>query len=162
MSSHSPSSLTARRMPPVVEESDVIEAVAVSAPSAPMAPAEEETQDDPHTPSPAAQAPYSQPPAGSAEGFMAKMRPLLAAAHKAFTEHPAAAGESYSQHLLFTLGMGGRLMFAGLVIALHGLFPFMLTYTGSNQLKKCNKILSDRATKAQMPAESPLPYGDNI
>lgn len=92
----------------------------------------------------------------------AQMKQLLTLAHRAFTEHPAAAGETYWQHLAFTLGMGARLMFAGFVILLHGILPFTLTYTGSNHLKKCNKILSERAQKAQMPCESPLPYGDNI
>jgi hypothetical protein len=91
-----------------------------------------------------------------------RLKPLLDATRRAFTEHPAAAGETYWQHLLFTLGMGARLMFAGFVILLHGILPFTLTYTGSNHLKKCNKILSERAKTARMPCESPLPYGDHI
>lgn len=107
-------------------------------------------------------APAADAPQGEKAGVMAKLKPVLDLAHKAFTEHPASAGETYWQHLLFTLCMGSRLMFAGFVILIHGLLPFTLTYTGSNQLKKCNKILSERAAMAQMPNESPLPYGDHI
>lgn len=107
-------------------------------------------------------APADTPAQDAQPGIMAKLKPVLDMAHKAFTEHPASAGETYWQHLMFTLGMGSRLVFAGAVIIIHGILPFTLTYTGSNQLKKCNKILSERAAAAQMPQESPLPYGDHI
>lgn len=141
MNSPTPADNAARQTPPVVD------AVVIEEQSAP------ETSRD----SAADSTPPSEQP-----GIAAKLKPLLTLAHKAFTEHPAAADETYWQHLAFTLGMGARLMFAGFVILLHGILPFTLTYTGSNQLKKCNKILSERAAKAQMPCESPLPYGDNI
>lgn len=130
-----------RRMPPVID------ATAAEDPSADQTTPESET---------------AAPAQATPEGIGQKIRPLVDTVRRAFTEHPAAAGESYWQHLWFTLSMGARLMFAGFVILLHGLFPFMLTYTGSNQLKKCNKILSERAVKAQMPGESPMPYGDHI
>ncbi|HRI76930.1 MAG: hypothetical protein H3C49_10870 [Alphaproteobacteria bacterium] len=132
------SGLAARRAPPVVDAEVIGE-----------------------EPSPAAD-PSGRPASAQAEGVMAKLQPLLDTAHRAFTEHPAAAGETYWQHLWFTLSMGARLMMAGFVILLHGILPFTLTYTGSNMLKKCNKILSERAIKAQMPCESPMPFGDNI
>ncbi len=140
MNSPTPADNSSRQTPPVVD------AVVI------------EEQSAPETPGAAAD---NNPPSEQ-HSIAAKLKPLLALAHKAFTEHPAAADETYWQHLAFTLGMGARLMFAGFVILLHGILPFTLTYTGSNQLKKCNKILSERATKAQMPCESPLPYGDNI
>ncbi|MFN7113002.1 MAG: DUF6356 family protein [Alphaproteobacteria bacterium] len=133
------SSLAARRAPPVVDAEVVEEAAGPAA-------------------APRAEQPEESPLAR----LKARLKPLLETAHKAFTEHPAAAGETYWQHLLFTLGMGARLMFAGFVILLHGIFPFALTYTGSKHLKKCNKILSDRSKMAQMADESPMPYGDHI
>ncbi len=141
MNSPTPADNTARQTPPVVD------AVVIEEPAAP------DTSGAPSA---------DAAPQSAQAGIMAKLKPVLDTAHKAFTEHPAAAGETYWQHLAFTLGMGARLMFAGFVILLHGILPFTLTYTGSNQLKKCNKILSERAAKAQMPCESPLPYGDNI
>lgn len=133
------SSLAARRAPPVVDAEIVAEA---SGPAAAPRPAQAEDSPLAH--------------------LKARMKPVLQTAHKAFTEHPAAAGETYWQHLLFTLGMGARLMFAGFVILLHGILPFALTYTGSKHLKKCNKILSERSKMAQMADESPMPYGDHI
>ncbi|MDP2206377.1 MAG: DUF6356 family protein [Alphaproteobacteria bacterium] len=133
------SSLAARRAPPVVDAEVVEEATGPAA-----APRAEQAEDS------------------SLARLKARLKPLLETAHRAFTEHPAAAGETYWQHLLFTLGMGARLMFAGFVILLHGILPFALTYTGSKHLKKCNKILSERAKTAQMADESPMPYGDHI
>jgi len=129
----------ARRMPPVVDGAVVEDAADTAAPSS-----------------------AADTPASPLTRVKTRLKPVLQTAHKAFTEHPAAAGETYWQHLLFTLGMGVRLMFAGFVILIHGILPFALTYTGSKHLKKCNKILSERAKTAQMADESPMPYGDHI
>lgn len=136
--------IAARRAPPVVDAEVIGEEDADMAASSPAAD------------------PSGRPESAYPEGFMAKLQPLLDTAHRAFTEHPAAAGETYWQHLWFTISMGARLMMAGFVIVLHGILPFTLTYTGSNMLKKCNKILSERAVKAQMPCESAMPFGDHI
>lgn len=133
------SDVMGRRMPPVVDGEVV-----------------EDTEDK------TAPAPPATEDISPLASIKSRLKPVLETAHKAFTEHPAAAGETYWQHLLFTLGMGARLMFAGFVILIHGILPFALTYTGSKHLKKCNKILSERAQKAQMADESPMPYGDHI
>ena len=66
---------------------------------------------------------------------------------KAFIEHPRAAGESYWQHLLFTLGMAGRLGLCSLALIAHGLFPFTFVHTTSNKMKAVNSILRARADK---------------
>ncbi|MEM8770170.1 MAG: DUF6356 family protein [Pseudomonadota bacterium] len=52
---------------------------------------------------------------------------------RAFTEHPASVGESYTQHMGMAFGFGARMVFAGFACLLHGLFPFAFKCTG----RKC-------------------------
>ncbi len=53
---------------------------------------------------------------------------------RSFTEHPASVGESYGQHLGFAMGVGGRMVLAGLACMVHGLFPFLCVRTGSRTI----------------------------
>lgn len=72
-----------------------------------------------------------------------------------FTQHPAQTGETYLQHLGFTLKMSKRFATLALVIFIHGLLPFLFTYTSSKQIRVINRILQRRAmraTQAQMGA----------
>ncbi|MBI1327313.1 MAG: hypothetical protein GC136_06680 [Alphaproteobacteria bacterium] len=64
---------------------------------------------------------------------------------KLFCDHPHEAGESYFQHMLFTLGLGMRLIFAGIAVIIHGIFPFLCTKTGSTQIAKIFEIMKNRA-----------------
>src|SRR5262249_17157042 len=52
----------------------------------------------------------------------------------AFTRHPASVGETYSEHLVFASGIGGRLLMAGIACLLHGIFPFLFERTGSRAI----------------------------
>lgn len=65
----------------------------------------------------------------------------------AFTDHPRQAGETYWQHLCFTLGMAGRLCVCCLLLIIHGLLPFTLTHSASSRMQKCQKILAERAAR---------------
>jgi hypothetical protein len=67
----------------------------------------------------------------------------------AFAEHPRDAGETYLEHLIFTIGMAGRFVYIGIVIAIHGIFPFLLTHTASNGIDKAHQILQARAEKCR-------------
>jgi Family of unknown function (DUF6356) len=57
---------------------------------------------------------------------------------RAFTEHPASVGESYTQHLLRALCFGGRMVFAGIACLVHGVFPFLFVRTGSRAIAELN------------------------
>ena len=62
------------------------------------------------------------------------MRPI-----RAFTEHPASVGESYSEHLLRAVCFGTRMVFAGMACILHGVLPFMFERTGSSAVTELNE-----------------------
>lgn len=53
---------------------------------------------------------------------------------RSFTDHPAAVGETYGQHMGFAMGVGGRMILAGLACMMHGLFPFLFERTGSRTI----------------------------
>jgi hypothetical protein len=65
----------------------------------------------------------------------------------AFTAHPRQGGESYWQHFAFTLDMAGRLALICLLLVIHGILPFTLTHAASVRMKKCQRILADRAAR---------------
>ncbi len=66
---------------------------------------------------------------------------------KAFTEHPEATGETYGEHLWFTLKMAGRFIFTSAAITLHGVFPFLCTRTASIQIEQVYRIMKSRIPK---------------
>lgn len=72
---------------------------------------------------------------------------LLKLVHCAFTEHPRSGGESYWQHLVFTIGMSWRLGVICVLLLIHGLLPFTFTHAASHRMRKCQQILSDRAAR---------------
>lgn len=71
---------------------------------------------------------------------------------KSFTEHPAAVGETYSEHCVSAWGFGLRMIGAGLACCMHGLFPFLCKTTGSRaiaQLHDC--MIANRIKQAGKP-----------
>lgn len=69
--------------------------------------------------------------------------------HK-FTEHPGETGETYVEHLIFTLQMGVRIISCGTLLLIHGLFPFTLRHTVSGQIEKIYAILKGRIPKHRL------------
>lgn len=69
---------------------------------------------------------------------------------KAFTEHPAAVGESYGEHFAHATGFGLRMIAGGFACLLHGLLPFLFVKTGSQQIS----TLHDRmvVNRSKMPS----------
>jgi hypothetical protein len=63
---------------------------------------------------------------------------------KSFKDHPATAGETYWQHLCFTLRVAGRFFFLGFVSVVHGLLPFMFCRTSSNHIREIAEIFRRR------------------
>lgn len=65
---------------------------------------------------------------------------------KAFTQHPASVGESYSEHFVQASGFGVRLIVAGIACLLHGIFPFLFVKTGSKQIVHLhNRMVTNRS-----------------
>jgi hypothetical protein len=58
-----------------------------------------------------------------------------------FTEHPAAVGETYGEHLIRAAWFGGRMMFAGGACLVHAVFPFLFVKTGSRAITELNARL---------------------
>ena len=57
---------------------------------------------------------------------------------RAFTEHPASVGESYSEHLFRAVSFGTRMVFAGAACLVHGVLPFLFVRTGSRAIAELN------------------------
>ena len=53
---------------------------------------------------------------------------------KLFTRHPHSVNETYFQHLFFTLKTGSKVVIAGLVCVIHGIFPFIFTDVASKSI----------------------------
>lgn len=81
--------------------------------------------------------------------YKEKAREIAADVERAFTEHPHETGETYLQHLWFTVKMGGRLFYTTVVLTIHGLFPFLLVKTASRQIERVYGIMRARVPKAR-------------
>jgi hypothetical protein len=71
---------------------------------------------------------------------------------RAFTEHPASVGESYTEHLLRAVCFGTRMVFAGMACLVHGILPFLFVRTGSRAIAELN----DRMTSGRRAPPPPL------
>lgn len=83
------------------------------------------------------------------DAHRAQMRAARAELHRAFTEHPASAGETYLEHLWFTSTMSARFFYTTMVILVHGLFPFLLTRAASAEIEAIYRIMKTRIPKAR-------------
>lgn len=61
-----------------------------------------------------------------------------------FTEHPAAAGETYLAHLRTAAGFGFQMVFAGLACLVHALLPFLFVRTGSDCICRLHERMQAR------------------
>jgi hypothetical protein len=77
---------------------------------------------------------------------------------RAFTEHPASVGESYTEHLGRAICFGGRMLLAGIACLVHGVLPFLFVRTGSRAIAELNDRLSARRdSRAPMTSPPQLP-----
>ena len=83
------------------------------------------------------------------EQHCAKARAWRSDITTAFTEHPSDTGETYGEHLWFTSKMAARFLFAVLVLAIHGIFPFLLTQAASKQIEIIYGIMKARIPKSR-------------
>jgi len=79
--------------------------------------------------------------------------------NRAFTEHPASVGESYSEHLFRAVYFGTRMVFAGAACLVHGVLPFLFVRTGSRAISELNErmVLNRRVRLPQISGEKRLP-----
>lgn len=70
---------------------------------------------------------------------------------RAFTEHPASVGESYSRHCVCAFGFGARMVGAGIACMIHALLPFLFVRTASRAITELNErmIANRRAAPPQ-------------
>jgi hypothetical protein len=61
-----------------------------------------------------------------------------------FTEHPAAAGETYLVHLRTAAGFGFQMVVAGLACLVHALLPFLFVRTGSDCICRLHERMQAR------------------
>jgi hypothetical protein len=78
---------------------------------------------------------------------------------RAFTDHPASVGESYTQHLFRAVYFGVRMVFAGLACLVHGVLPFLFVRTGSRAIAELNDrmVVSRRVGLPAISADKRLP-----
>ena len=66
-----------------------------------------------------------------------------------FFNHPRAVGETYVQHLYFTLRFGTELLTLGVCLLLHGLVPRFFEFTASDGVFRMNDIFINRRNKVK-------------
>lgn len=70
-----------------------------------------------------------------------------------FTDHPAAVGETYWQHLGAAWGFSWRLMAAALACLIHALLPFLFVRTGSKAITELHdRMVVNRQRQADRAA----------
>jgi len=79
--------------------------------------------------------------------------------NRAFTEHPASVGESYSEHLFRAVYFGTRMVFAGAACLVHGVLPFLFVRTGSRAIAELNDrmVVNRRVGLPVVTADKRLP-----
>jgi uncharacterized protein DUF6356 len=80
---------------------------------------------------------------------------------RAFKDHPASVGETYTEHLLQALGFGTRMLLGGIACMVHGVFPFLFQRTGSAAIAQLNdRMVVNRrrlATLTPLASDKRLP-----
>ncbi len=69
---------------------------------------------------------------------------------RAFSEHPASVGESYTEHMGHAACFGVRMIAAGVACLVHALLPFLFVHTGSRTIAELNeRMISGRSTRPE-------------
>jgi hypothetical protein len=71
-----------------------------------------------------------------------------------FTEHPAAVGETYGEHLVQASSFGTRMILAGLACLIHGLFPFLFVRTGSAAISSLHARMVTHRSRTALSASA--------
>jgi len=78
---------------------------------------------------------------------------------RAFTDHPASVGESYTEHLFRAVYFGTRMVCAGIACLVHGVLPFLFVRTGSRAIAELNDrmVVNRRVGMPAIPGDERLP-----
>jgi hypothetical protein len=77
---------------------------------------------------------------------------------RAFTEHPASVGETYSEHMGRAACFGLRMIAAGAACLVHAVLPFLFVRTGSATIAELNdRMLVNRRTAPPIASTPRLP-----
>jgi hypothetical protein len=69
---------------------------------------------------------------------------------RAFREHPASVGETYTEHLGRAACFGVRMIAAGVACLVHAVLPFLFVHTGSRAIGELNeRMITSRRTRPQ-------------
>ena len=69
-----------------------------------------------------------------------------------FTDHPASVGETYLEHLASAWGFAGAMLLGSIACAIHGVFPFLLTVTGSSTIRRLHdRMVANRLRAGGTP-----------
>jgi len=66
-----------------------------------------------------------------------------------FLQHPAAAGETYRQHFLFTIKTGWYLLVTSLALILHAVVPKFHQTTASDRIIELAAIMQERRRRIE-------------
>lgn len=69
--------------------------------------------------------------------------------HKVFLQHPSAAGETYCQHLLFSVKTGWYLIVTSAALVFHGVVPKFCQTTASDRITRLSDVLRERRRKCE-------------
>ncbi len=72
-----------------------------------------------------------------------------------FSEHPAAVGETYFEHMGVATSFGFSMIAGGLACLVHGILPFAFTSTGSRTILRLHdRMVANRSRAAGHRADS--------
>jgi len=78
---------------------------------------------------------------------MSLPQPLPQPLSRLFTEHPAAIGESYLQHLRHACGFAALMLTGGGACLVHAIFPFLCQKTGSAAITRLHQRMVVNRTR---------------
>jgi hypothetical protein len=77
---------------------------------------------------------------------------------RAFSEHPASVGETYSEHMGHAACFGLRMIGAGIACLVHALLPFLFARTGSAAIAELNdRMVVNRRVTPPLASTPRLP-----
>jgi hypothetical protein len=69
---------------------------------------------------------------------------------RAFREHPASVGETYTEHMGRAACFGVRMIAAGIACLVHAVLPGLFVHTGSRTIGELNeRMITGRGTRPQ-------------
>src|SRR5437763_6470764 len=82
---------------------------------------------------------------------------------RAFTEHPASVGETYTEHLVNAVCLGTRMMLAGIACVAHGVLPFLFVRTGSRAITELNgRLIARQPVQPVQPVRAVRPVRQDV